>query len=179
MKRIHIFALESDLHLILRQIEARELVTYTSTEPMPTPELQQWAHGMEIDDIGIAAGEQTALCQEFLITNFGTPVTATRVEQFDGKIRFHVDQELNPDSIVFTPAGEWKRQMIIAGLFATLSSSSQAQGLMRLVSAAIKKHFTRVKGYWVGPRALLRLRNGFRLTMAEQSPPIYNLRESD
>jgi hypothetical protein len=84
----------------------------------------------------------------------------------------------NQDSIVFTPAGEWKREMIIAGLFATSSSSSGSQALMKHIGSLLKKHFVKVNAYWVGPEALLRLRNGGRLTMAEQSPPIYDLREA-
>jgi hypothetical protein len=104
-------------------------------------------------------------------------VIPRRVEQFDGRVRFDVDQMLNPDSIVFTPGGEWKKQMIIAGLFATVSSSQPAQQLMRQINGAVRKYFTKINAYWVGPEALARLRSGFRLTMAEQSPPMYDLRE--
>jgi hypothetical protein len=179
MKRLSIFALEPDLRLILNEIEGKVSVTYTLAESTPAAELRQWSHGAEIKDIGIADGEQTALCRIFLITKDGMPVLARRVEQSDGKTRFDVDQMSNPDSIAFTPAGEWKREMIIAGLFSTLSSTSQSQALMRLVTASVKKHFTRINGYWVGPKALLRLRDGFRLTMAEQSPSTYNLRETN
>lgn len=179
MKRIEIFALEPDLRLILQQIESKQALTYTSAGSMPTPELRQWSHYVDIENMGTAEGAQTALCRAYLIVRYGTAVHAERIDQYDGKTRFDVDQLLNPNSIVFTPAGEWKRSMIIAGLFGTASSTIESQALMRLVSAAIKKSFTKIKSYWVGPQALLRFRSGFRLTMSEHSPEIYNLRESN
>ncbi len=95
----------------------------------------------------------------------------------DETVRFHTDQRLNPDSIVFTPAGDWKGQMIIAGRIATISDSPASQALMRLATSRIKKHFTRVLAYWVGPEALKELRAGKRLSMAEQSPALYDLKE--
>jgi hypothetical protein len=96
----------------------------------------------------------------------------------NGTLRFDTDQLINQDTITFTPAGEWKSSMIIAGGFATVSSSAPAQALMRLAVRTVKRHFTRVYAFWVGPEALCRFRAGTRLCYAEQSPPGYDLRES-
>lgn len=56
----------------------------------------------------------------------------------------------------------------MAGFFATVSDSKPAQDLMRDVAAAVRKSFIRVKAFWVGPEALVALRNGTRLTTAIQ-----------
>ncbi len=88
------------------------------------------------------------------------------------------NQMYNPDSIVLTPAGARGDSMIIAGLFATIGSTDTALALIRIARGAVKRHFTRVNAFWVGPEALVRLRGGARLTMAEQSPPLYDLRET-
>lgn len=69
--------------------------------------------------------------------------------------------------------------MIIAGRIATISDSAASQALMRLSTSLIKKYFTRVRAYWVGPEALKQLRDGKRLSMAEQSPALYDLKEED
>ena len=48
---------------------------------------------------------------------------------------------------------------------------------MRKYRAVIKRRFTRINAFWVGPLALQGFRAGWRLTGAEQSPPEYDLGE--
>jgi hypothetical protein len=69
--------------------------------------------------------------------------------------------------------------MIIAGRIATISDPAASQALMRLSASLIKQYFTRVRAYWVGPEALTQLRAGKRLSFAEQSPALYDLKEED
>jgi hypothetical protein len=175
--RLHFFALRSDLLLILNSIEAKKPLKYVLAAVSSTPDIQEWAHARELPGLGQADREQTLGCRPFLLTYAEIPVKTWRSEQLNGKIRFDIDQRLNPDSIRLIPAGEWKGQMIIAGIFDTLSKYPSPQSLMRAAASAAKKHFTKVRAYWVGPEALVQLRSGRRLTGAEQSPPMYDLRE--
>jgi hypothetical protein len=46
---------------------------------------------------------------------------------------------------------------------------------MRGVQKVMKKYFTKVRAYYVGPGALALLKNGTRLTGAEQSPREFDL----
>jgi hypothetical protein len=39
----------------------------------------------------------------------------------------------------------------------------------------LKKHFTKVEWYWVGPQALEKLRSGARLTINIDAGPEFNL----
>jgi len=48
---------------------------------------------------------------------------------------------------------------------------------MRLFSRTIRKHFTKIKVFWVGPEAMIGFRSGYRLTIAEQSPPEFDLQQ--
>jgi hypothetical protein len=91
--------------------------------------------------------------------------------------RFDVYQNMNPDSIHLVLGGEWTDGAIISGSIATISKSPISQALMRSAHSAVKKHFTRVRAFWVGPEALIALRSGRRLTCAVQSPPEFDLQE--
>jgi hypothetical protein len=96
---------------------------------------------------------------------------------FNGTVQFDTDQSTNPDTILLIPGGERKGALIIAGGFSTLAASPVAQALIRLAVGAIKRQFTRVNAFWVGPEALARFRHGMRLCYAEQSPSEYDLRD--
>jgi hypothetical protein len=177
MKRIPFFALKSDLLLVLRDIESKRSVKYVSANTFATGNAEQWPTGHLIPDLGRAAGEQAAACKMFLITYPELPVQLRRVKRDDGRTSFIADQLSNPDTITVVPAGKWKDNIIIAGAFGTASESAISQALMRTANAAVKRHFTKVRAFWVGPEALIYLRSGKRLTIAEQSPSVLDLGE--
>ena len=177
MARLGFFALRSDLLLVLESIEAKKPLKYVLAGMSSTPDIEEWSRGCALPGLGHADGEQTLSCRAFLLTYREIPIKTWRSEQLNGKIRFDIDQGLNPDSIRLIPAGEWKGKIIIAGVFDTASKSPISQSLMRAVIRATKEHFTKVRAFWVGPAALIQLRSGGRLTFAEQSPPMYDLRE--
>jgi hypothetical protein len=172
------FALKSDLLLVLNEMEAKQPLKYVLAGMFSAPDMEQWTKGCELPELGQADRAQTAGCRTFVVTYPEVEVKLWRRQIHNGQIRFGIDQLVNHDTITFTPAGAWKGEMIIAGACGTVSDSPIAQSLMKLVSKAMKKHFVRIGAYWVGPEALSYLRAGGRLTGAEQSPPIYDLRES-
>jgi hypothetical protein len=80
--------------------------------------------------------------------------------------------------MMFVPGGAWGKGIILAGEFVTMSTAPLAKALMRSAYLGIRESFKKVNGYWVGPEALARLRSGARLTIAEQSPSKFDLKES-
>lgn len=175
--RIEFFAVKSDLLAVLGDLGTMRAVKYTVMNGYARPEVAEWVSGADIPNLGYADGAQASSCTSFLITGVDARVNLRRIVQYDKTARFDVDQLINPDSIVLNPGGEWKGHTIIAGRFATASNSPASRSLMGLARRTIKKHFTRVRAFWVGPEALTYLRSGKRLTIAEQSSPIYDLRE--
>ncbi|XVJ59925.1 MAG: hypothetical protein HEQ23_11200 [Tepidisphaera sp.] len=87
-----------------------------------------------------------------------------------------LDQLHNPDTVVLTPAGMWKDDVLLHGLVSTVSDSPIAKEIMKLFAAAIKKQFVKVRSFWVGPDALALLKRGKRLTIAAQSPAEFDLK---
>jgi hypothetical protein len=174
---INFFALKGDLLLVLGELEAKRQVKYVQGGRLDGPRPGIWYSATELPKLGQATRDQQAGCDDFLIVDRVADVYIDKMTIFSGDEVFDVHNGGNPDSIQFLPAGEWTNGAIICGRFATLHKTPASQALMRAVRSRIKKHFTRVCAYWVGPEALAAFRAGRRLTMAIQSPPEYDLCE--
>jgi len=177
MKYIHFFALKEDLLHVLNELESKRPTRYVLSGHFNTPKAPEWYRAADIPELGIAHGEQSMLCRMYLLTDWQLQVQADKFQLFSGETRFSIDQRLNPDTIVMNPGGLWKPDIIISGSFATISENPVAQSLMRIVRHTVRRSFTRIKAFWVGPEALKSLRSGWRLTGAEQSPREFDLQE--
>jgi hypothetical protein len=89
--------------------------------------------------------------------------------------RVCIDQLVNPDSVGFTPGGVWDGDTLLRGRVATASDSHESQALMKRFHTAIRKTFTKVKSFYLGPRALLLFQDGKRFTASARSPREYDL----
>jgi hypothetical protein len=56
-----------------------------------------------------------------------------------------------------------------------MHTSEAALLLMKLFRAAVRKHFRSANMYWIGSEARTLWASGWRLTIAVQSPPEYNM----
>jgi hypothetical protein len=174
---INFFALRGDLLLVLGELEAKRRLKYVQCGMLDGRVPEYWFSAQELPKLGQATRDQQAGCDQFLIMGRAADVNISQMIMRSGDDRFDVYNGANPDSIEFCPAGKWRDGSIISGRFATLHKTPESQALMRAARSRIKKYFTRVQAYWVGPEALAALRSGGRLTMAIQSPPEYDLRE--
>jgi len=175
-KRINIYALRQDLLDTLRQAESLVALKYVLMDSSQKPKQQVWYRAEDIPGLGECNGSQSNLCHSYLMTLKDLPIQARKIEQIDGTHRFAIDQLINPNSIIFIPGGKLNATIILAGTFGTASDSKISQGLMKQVSASVRKRFTKIHAYWVGPDALRQFRDGKRLTISEHSPAIYDLR---
>jgi hypothetical protein len=176
-KRVHFFATKDDLLLVLRSLEGGRPIRYTRAGRVIGPVPEIWKSGEDLPQLGNATGDQVVVCDQFLITEEIPTIRVESRRMSTGEMRFDVYQSGNPDSVVLAPGGLWTDGAIISGSIATISESQTSHSLMRSARSAVKKQFTRVRAFWVGPEALVALRSGRRLTTAVQSPPEYDLRE--
>src|SRR5262249_49812017 len=130
--------------------------------------------GAEIPNLGKANADSSSACEAFLVCNRETPINL-RTVQGNNVERICVDQLLNSDSVEFKPGGVWNEDVVLHGRVATASESQMSQTLMKRFQAAIKKAFSKVKAYYVGPQALKLLQSGKRLTISAQSPKEFDL----
>jgi hypothetical protein len=178
MKHILFFALKGDLLPLLELVEGKGRLKYARMGNFARREVQDGVNvfeaGAGIPNLGRASADSSMACEAFLICEQGTPINPRYFQGIDGE-RVCIDQLANPDSIEFTPGGIWKDEVLLHGRIATASASQASQVLMKRFHVRVKKTFTKVRAFYVGPNALKLLESGKRLAGAVQSPGEYDL----
>ncbi|HZZ71865.1 MAG TPA: hypothetical protein VFE24_06400, partial [Pirellulales bacterium] len=173
MTQTMFFALTDDLLALLEIVESKGSLKYTLMGNFLADEMTDgptvYSSGAAIRNLGKAKVPSATGCNRFLVCESGMSIN---LESFNGKTskRVLIDQLINPDTVTFAPGGAWDDDVILSGRVATVSTTPIAQALMRRFKNAIKKTFTKVRAYYVGPQALVQLQNGKRLTAAVQCP---------
>jgi hypothetical protein len=178
--RIHLFAVREDWLPLFEYVEKRNPVVYTDTgfEQMNNPSPPRFLDGKSLPNLGVASSDQSIGCDSYMVSPYPNVPTPKQSFTSDGTARYDLYTGNHLDTIRLIHAGRWQ-DMIIAGLIDTMGTQGKAQTLINAFHSAIKKNFTRVNAYWVGPQAHAEWLQGRRLTGAEQSPPEYDLRKMD
>jgi hypothetical protein len=178
MRHIHFFALKEDLLPVIDSVESKVPVKYALTGNFLKRQIPNGIFvvhtGGAIPDLGRATANQSIACSTYLVTEREAPIDLRHLQAIDGE-RICVDQLVNPDSVTFTPAGIWNEDVVIHGRVATVSDTPIAQALMKRFYNPIRKTFTKLRAFYVGPNALTLLKSGKRFTGALQSPPEFDL----
>ena len=173
------FATREDLAPVLTAFERAITVKYVRTGRFSGPELQTYASGLDIPDLGLASHRSSVMCDSYLITLQERDVKVRGVVENDGVKRYRVDQLVNPASVVFTPAGLWGDRVLLHGSVGSASDERQSQMLLRRFSSQARKSFHKIRAFWVGPHAEALLDAGTRLVSDERSPREYDLKRED
>jgi hypothetical protein len=202
MSKMYLFyATKDDLLTVTKKMESIGPIKYVRFGRLiKLPE--SFNRAMEIPNLGVASHPSAVACEKFLICEDQTLVTPRKIEaivnhrdnshnsivnhetakdkntleKFVGVNRFVIDQLLNPDSITFSAGGLWNNDLLLHGSVGTASQSKSSQKLMKRFHDMLKKEFTKVKAFYVGPQALILLNNGKRLTISAQSPQKFDLK---
>ncbi|HOX07365.1 MAG TPA: hypothetical protein PK280_13260 [Planctomycetota bacterium] len=176
LRQIHFFALKEDILPVLEVVEAQGALKYVLTGNFTKPGLEVYSCGAELPDLGRPTSGSATGCASFLVTGSATPVNVRPIEASDGTTRYCVDQLINSDVVGFSSGGLWSEDIVLPGRVSTVWDSDASQGLMKRFKAALRKRFTRVQAFLVGPAALKLLDAGKRLTSGAQCPREYDLR---
>ncbi len=178
MKHILFFALREDLLSLLELVDSKGPLKYARMGNFPRDEIKDgisvFYNGAGIPNLGKASADSSSVCEAFLVCERETPINLRSLQGGNGE-RVCVDQLVNPDSVVFTPAGIWNEDVVLHGSVGTASESQISQAIMKRFQAAAKKTFSKVKAFYVGPKALALLESGRRLTISAQSPREFDL----
>jgi len=175
MKQIHFFALKDDILLILDTIEHDAQLQYVRMGQFSNLNgVDSFKKGVNIPHLGEASTDSASSGQAFLLAKDLSKINVRPIK-VGSESRYAIDQLINQDTVVISPGGAWGADCVISGRVSTVSDSIEAQWLMRRFSSAFKKHFSKVKAFYVGPQALILLNSGKRLTASEQSPKEYDL----
>lgn len=176
MTQILFYATKEDLLPILVSTEVSGPLKYARTGRYPCPRPKVFLSGASIPELGTANHDSSIGCDSYLILTQSNNVEVRQVPQTDGTTSYAVDQLMNPDSVLITAGGVRIPGILLHGRIGTASSSPQSQALMKLLASGIRKRFTKVKAFWVGPEALRELEAGARLTTAVSSPNAFDLK---
>jgi hypothetical protein len=179
MSRLYFFATGADLLLVLRQLESKFDIKYVEENRLRGTVPDIWNTIDNLPSLGMATGDQEIACDSYLVMSADAKVSVHSSVMVDDEMRYDVHQLSNPDSVLLRLGGFWKDGSLISGHFITSSEQEFPRKLINFLRTRVKKSFVRVQAFWVGPEALVRLRNGMRLCTAIQSPPEYDLRETD
>jgi hypothetical protein len=178
MKRILFYAVKEDLLPVLELVESKSSLKYALTGNFLKSEIEEsicvFDSGAQIPHLGTANADSAVACDGFLVCERATPINLRTVGQHGERVC--VDQLANPESVTLRPGGIWHGDVLLHGTLGTASNSPVSQSLMKRFHAAIKKTFSKVQDYYVGPEAYCLLERGWRLTAATQSPPECDLR---
>lgn len=179
MKHVLFFALKEDLLPVLELVESKGALKYARMGNFAGHQIKDdisvFDTGVGIPNLGKASADSASSCDGFLVCERETPVNLRHLQGINGEQRVLVDQLVNPDSVEFTPGGIWNEDVVLHGRIATASDSEISKALMKRFQTAIKKTFSKVKAFYVGPKALALLESGKRLTISAQSPREFDL----
>ncbi len=171
-KAIRFFATAADLRAAIEGLQ--QPLRYWKFGQFADSGAEWLSRAAEIPALGQASADSSVGCDAFLVTLEKTRIVPRRIERDDGSTVYAFDQLINPDSVVFTPAGS-RGSDVVAGSIETVSQTAIGRKLMREFESVVRKQFTKVKAFYVGPEALRLLEDGRRLTVSLQSPREYDL----
>jgi hypothetical protein len=172
----HFFATADDLLPVFDLVNRKHPLVYTLMGLHESPQPRTITHGANIPTLRDVLQFPDAMAgPSYLVTLEGTSVKVREVPQNSGRVRYAIDQLINPDSIEFSHGGFFGSEILLYGRYATASNSEISKKLYRLFNSTIAKTFDRVKAFSVGPQAKELLCKGYRLTIGAHSPREYDL----
>jgi hypothetical protein len=170
------YATADDLLPVLLNVEAKRAVVYTRCGHIHEPRTDHCQTARNLTTLFKPQPFESAVGgPAYLVTEAGNEVVLRQLSQYEGKDRWAVDQLANPDSTVLRHGGFYKDNVLLSGEVRTAYKTTVAQRLQRAFDAAIRKHFVKIRAFYVGPAGEGLLDAGCRLTAAEQCPPEYDL----
>jgi hypothetical protein len=168
--QIRFFATKDDLVPVLDAVEAARKIKYVRFGSTGSSTPASFPTVTALPKLGIASHESAINSDTYLIC---AKTETLRAREVAGGFVF--DQLLNPDTVTFTPGGFWGEEVLLHGRFATASTTPVSSDLMKLLGAAVRKRFKKVKAFYVGTKAEHVLDSGKRLAIAAQSPRTLDL----
>jgi hypothetical protein len=170
------YATTQDLAPALSSLEAQKSLQYTLAGLLKIDKLQTYLSFADIPNFGQASHPNAIANQTYLVSLRGTVLRTSEIPQEAGGVRFNLSQQLNDDTINFSPGGWYGTQVILYGRVATISTSSSSKNLYNLFAKAFRDHFAKVQEFLVGPEALNLAKRGVRLTIGAASPAEVDLK---
>src|SRR5262249_41001516 len=137
-----------------------------------SPAIKPILSALEIEDLGIAHKGDRVHEKAYLVADASVEIKIEEIHRRKGGIRYSVGLEKNPEAFGFEPGGLFQSRCLISGSIGTATGNPTSIALCRAFIRAIRKDFTKIKSYWLGPEALQFLDAGMRLTPSVNAAPM-------
>lgn len=174
-KQIAFFAVESDLRQLLSIVESDKKFVFTLCGVYDANSYESYNSSKEIPELGIVKTGNSNQERIFLVGTKPEFIVGRRIQQKNGTVKTIIDQQQNPNTIVFSPGGQFLNEAVISGKIGTIHINKEALAIYDKFERAIKKIFVKIQSYYVGAGAKRLLIEGIRLTNNIKSPKEYDL----
>lgn len=170
--QVEIFATSADFACTLRAVEEQVGMLFATIGMFESETIRTFDSSTDVIE---AMGQSGACSLAFLAVSKESQFVVRAVPQKRGNARYCVDQLSNPRSVVLRPGGLVEKNTILAGQIGTASPDPGSLALFSVFGQAVRKHFSKVKSFWVGPQAMRLLDSGGRLTSSMKAPSEFDL----
>jgi hypothetical protein len=170
------YATKQDLAPLLSSLEVQQDLQYTLTGLFDVNQPQTYFSYADIPNFGQASHPNAIANPTYLVSPRGTTLRTQAVPQKAGGVCFAISQQLNDDTIIFSPGGWYGSDVILYGRTGTISNSVTSKNLYNFFAKPFRERFEKVQEFYVGPEALNRGKVGVRLTIGASSPVEFELR---
>lgn len=176
MNSLYFYSTASDLTVVLKEIERARSINYFAAGNSYNSSVTSYSRCDQIPSLGVADRETGSACMSYLVLPSEYGLTTRTVMSNDARNIYIIDQLANPNSIMLTPAGIFDSNILLRGSVGTASEADISKQIFRLFKATICKWYRKFDKCYLGREAERLLNDGYRLTIARQSPPEYDLR---
>lgn len=151
---MELFATRLDYEPVIRAVEARHDLNYVLLGLFTSNEIVAVSSALNLVDLGVAFGSDAVHENHYMVLPADKEVVVRAVPQRSGGTRYAVDLLANPSAFDFQPGGLVNGLNLVSGSLGVVSSEAKASAYYCSFIREIKRHFTYINGYWVGPDAV-------------------------
>lgn len=172
MSLVNFYATQNDLLDLLMDLESKRDICYAEAGMFDNDRVIVYRKAFDIPNLSIVDVSRNS--RMILVGNADINFLPQTVPQRRGGVKFALDQEENPDTLLLLPGGQIDSQTVAAGRFGTCTGSAISSILFRELRGVAMQKWNKIKLYVVGPQAEKILDAGGKLTPGLR--PEYDLR---
>jgi len=176
-KQLLFFATKDDIIQVFKILENTKSFHFVLLNNIPNGVPYIYSSITELENLSISMFGDTNQEKAYLIIQKNISPIIRKVEQYNGEIKYIIDQYSHPDSILFKAGGIFGDfECIISGQISTISNTEWSQKMYASLSKEIKKQFKKSKPYYIGESISNKLKNNIRLTSDVRTPIEYDFK---
>lgn len=175
--QFNFFATKDDLLPGILAFEEEHRVQYVlcHLSDSPISAFERYSSVTEIPDLGLSIHGHRATEKSYYVLPAEAEIKVKPVPQRRGGTKYEVDST-NMCGFAFGPGGVYGDHFVIDGDVGIYMGNEDSIALCKEFIRKLRKGWTRIESYYVGPQALKLMNEGYRLTMSIQTPETFDLR---